>query len=98
MVSPINCGPLSVVSLLGIPKFATTWIIICTVCLAFMVFIVGFMIVNLVNLSTITIIESYPCDCGRSVMKPQVIHLKGLSGMGSGFRGPCFGFLSILCH
>jgi hypothetical protein len=95
----MNCGPLLVVSLLGVPKLAiTSWIIICAVCLVLMIFVVGFIIANLVNLSTITIIESYPCDCGKSVTKLQVIHSKGLSGIGNGFRGPCFGFLSILCH
>ena len=99
IVSLMNWGPLSVVSLFGVPKLAiTSWIIIWAVCLALMVFVVGFIIANLVNLSTITIIESYPCDCGKSITKSQVIHSNGLSSMGIGFKGPCFGFLSILCH
>ena len=99
IVSLMNCGPLLVVSFLGVPKLAiTSWMIICAVCLVLMVFMVGFIIVNLVNLSTITMMESYPCDCGRSITKSQVIHSTGLSGIGNGFNGPCFDFLSISCH
>jgi hypothetical protein len=99
IVSLVNCVPLSVVIRFGVPNVAmTSLIIICAVCLAFIVFVVGLIIANFVNQSTMTMMESYPCEGGKSVTKSQVIHSNGLSGVGNGFNGPCFGFLSVLCR
>src|SRR5579864_2423315 len=83
-----NWGPLSEIIVLGSPVlFHTFSIKISDVPGAVIVLLQGVKIAALLNRSTTTNNESYPCDSGKSVMKSIVIVSHGLSGISLGFKG-----------